>query len=299
VKLSLIHELGSTYILGDGAMGTELLKQGLPVGAPAELWNVDNPEAVAAVHRGYLEAGSQCLTTNTFGANRIRLQDRGLNGERAAELCAAGVRIAREVASENTWVLGSIGPCLPMSSEIEGNKDLVSGAFAEQAKAIAEAGIDAFILETQTHLAEAETAAGAIRSMAPGIPMIVTLSFLRGTGVGDYRLVRSGEDMSTALDRVIALKPDAIGANCGLNLDMSDYATILAAMRAKTNMPVIAQPNAGPAPACGSGTTCTLEPEAMADGVWGLVRAGANLIGGCCGTTPAHLELFRRELDQL
>lgn len=297
---NLVVELGTRYLLADGAMGTELYKRGLPIGGCAEAWNTDLPQEVLQVHRAYAEAGADCLTSNTFGANRYRLEERGTSPGRVSEINRAGVALAREAAGDSKWVLGSLGPCAGKTIKpgVLSTDDLYE-AYFEQITTLAEARVDALLLETQTDLTETRAAAAAWQKAAPDVPLFITLSFMRLPHSSQMQLPRSGETAERAIDELVTLKLSGIGVNCGTDLDAQDYASLTAAVRARTDAPVVAQPNAGQSVACGQGFECTHTPEELAEGVWGLVRAGANLIGGCCGTSPAHIRLFRQELDQL
>lgn len=304
MRSSLFDVLKTKYLLGDGAMATELYRAGLPVGECPELWNVGHPEKVAAVHRFYVDAGADCLVTNTFGGNRLRLDACDLAAQ-VEELNREAVRLAREAAGEDRWVLGSVGPASG-KDQPPGTLDAttVGDSYREQIAVLAAGGVDAILLETVTDLDEAELALQACSAAAPGVPVIVSLAFRRLPGGGGFDLPRSGEKMDAAAKRLAGWKTAGVGANCGVHLDVHDYGTIIAALRAAVaDGAVLARPNAGQPVACGAGAKndleCTESPEMMVEGVWGIVRAGANLIGGCCGTTPEHVRLFREELDRL
>jgi methionine synthase I (cobalamin-dependent) len=299
MKSTVIDAATTGYVLTDGAMGTELLRRGLPIGASTASWNLENPDAVKAVHEEYLHAGSECITTNSFSANRFRLEEHGL-AARAAELNSRAVELARAVAGDRAWVLGSVGPCSGFATPREGLlPNAMQNAYVEQIAALSRAGVDALLFETVTDSAELRAAIEAAREVAPSLPVIVSLCFQRLPGGGGFHLIRTGESLHDACALLEKLNVAAAGCNCGSEVHMEDYATIVAALRAAVKGPILVRPNGGQAPACGAEVTCAEPPELMADGVWGLVRAGATILGGCCGTTPEHIRLFRQELDKL
>ena len=298
---SLLTEAAITYLLADGAMGTEFRKAGLPLETPPELLNLINADSVSDLHKQYLNAGAHCITTNTFGANRFRLAACGLDEGTVEVLVQAALAAAKsametsEAAStRDQWILGSVGPCSSPGERLAiTNPQDVTAAYMEQIVELAFNGADAILIETVTCLEEGRLALNAAREAAQGLPVIVSLCFQNAGGAGRYTMPRSGEPLDTAITTVASWSPSAIGVNCGINLDISDYATIVAAMRAKFDGVIMARPPAGPNPEAPD------SPELMADGIWGLIRAGANIVGGCCGTTPDHIRLFAAELERL
>ena len=268
-------------IIGDGAFGTQLQARGLPAGMMPEVWNEKRPAAVQEVHRAYVEAGADLITANTFGSNRVRLGEVGL-AECSAELTRRGARLAREVAGDDVWVAGSVGPTgqlmdpygplsVPQAEEL----------FAEQALALAEGGADFILIETHHDIEEACCALRAARQHT-GLPVFCTFAFdARGrTMMG----LRAGE----AARRIEEAGGDAVGANCG-----QGPAAILAAlegMAGATNLPLIAQANAGiPQVGEGSQTVWDVTPAQMVEHARAFVSLGARIVGGCCGTGPEHI----------
>ena len=280
-------------------MGSELLRRGLSIGACPALWNIEKPDDVREVHESYVNAGCDALVTNTFGANRLRLEEHGLSN-RAAELNARAVDLARAAAGSSQWVLGSVGPCSGFGTPQEGlPRDAMLQAYSEQVKALSEAGVDALLIETCTDSAELRAAVEATRSTCPATALIVSLCFKKGNGGTGYHLIKSEEPLEVACELLAKLDVDAAGVNCGIDVHADDYTTIAAALRACIAGPILVRPNGGRAAACGLAVQCADPPEMLADAVWGFVRAGASIIGGCCGTTPEHIRLFRAELDRL
>jgi 5-methyltetrahydrofolate--homocysteine methyltransferase len=295
MKTNLIDAIHTRVLLGDGAMGTQLQQAGLEPGGCGEAWNADAPDRVAAIQQRYADAGSDCLITNTFGANRITLARHEMQ-TRARELNRAGAEIARRVMGFDRFVLGDIGPSGTILEPLgDMPYEQLFEAFREQAEGLAEGGVDAIIIETMTALDELECAIAAAKTT--GLPVIGSLAFDKVKSGAFHTMM--GTTPEQAVDAMVSAGVDIVAANCGTGIDINDYAAIVAAYRARTTKPIMAQPNAGMPELEDDTVTYRETPEMMAEGVWGLVRAGANIIGGCCGTTPEHIRLFRRELDKL
>ena len=295
MKTPLLEAITTRVLLGDGAMGTQLQQAGLEAGGCGEAWNVDAPEKVAAIQKLYADAGSDCLITNTFGANRFTLSRHGLEA-RARELNRAGAQVARGVMGPDRYVLGDIGPSGTILEPLGDTAyDDLLAAFTEQAQALAEGGVDAIIIETMTALEELECAIAAARTT--GLPVIGSLAYDKLKS-GGFRTMM-GVAPEQAAEAMEKAGVTILAANCGTGIDINDYATIVATYRARSQKPVMAQPNAGMPELDDDRVIYKETPEMMAEGVWGLVRAGANIVGGCCGTTPGHIRLFRQELDKL
>ncbi len=280
-------------LLADGGMGTGLFAQGLVTGDNPELWNVDHPDKVRAVHAGFVAAGSDIVLTNSFGGNRYRLKLHG-HQDRVRELNLAAARVARsaaETAGRRVLVGGSIGPtgeilaplgpCEPADAE---------AAFAEQARALAEGGVDVLWIET---MSAAEEVAAAVRGAAvAGLPIVTTLSFDTGGRTMMGITPRDAVDMAAGLP----VRPVAVGANCGVGPNQL-LATILAMREADNEAILVAKGNCG-IPEFRDGLIhYTGTPEIMATYARLARDAGARVIGGCCGTTAEHLAAMRRALD--
>jgi 5-methyltetrahydrofolate--homocysteine methyltransferase len=298
MKKALLEAIKDRLLLGDGAMGTQLMFAGLESGGCGEAWNLTHPERVLGIQRRYAEAGSECILTNTFGGSRIMLNRHG-HADDVAELDAAGVRIARQAFAavvRDGYVIGDVGP---FGGLIEPYGDFteaqVREAFGEQAKALVDAGADAIIIETQTSLEElgigidAAKEAGAaciIGSMAYDVTLDGE-TFRTMMGIDP---VRAAEFMQEHGAHVVAL-------NCGTGMDMGRAAEAVRRYRAVTGLPVMAQPNAGQPKLVNMKVCYDQTPDEMVKGVIPLVEAGANIIGGCCGSTPDHIRAFRKAMD--
>jgi len=276
-------------------MGTQLQLEGLSPGACGELWNVEHPERVTAIQSRYRDAGSDLILTNTFQGTRIALARHGL-GDRAAELNRAAAEIARRVMGPERWVIGDVGPFGGMLAPLgDADPDDVYAAFQEQSRALLAGGADALIIETQTALEELELGVKAAREAGAEV-VIGSMAFDRATGGGARTMM--GVTPEQAAQAMVDLGVDIVGCNCGTNLTIEDYASIVRAFRNATDHPIIAQPNAGQPEATSAGIVYHETPEKMASRIFELADAGATVIGGCCGTTPRHIELFRQAIDE-
>jgi 5-methyltetrahydrofolate--homocysteine methyltransferase len=279
-------------ILADGAMGTMLFEAGLTSGDSPERWNVERPEVIRGVHRTYRAAGARILLTNTFGGNRFRLALHGLD-TRVAELNEAAARLAAEVAhgpGSNAVVAGDIGPSggiLAPLGDLE-RDDAVKG-FAEQAAALHAGGVDVFWIETMSALEEVEAVLEGIRQVAPGMPVVITLSF---DTHGHTMMGVSPEQAAKELTRMGAA---AVGGNCGLG--PAELLPAMVAMRAAAPGAVlVAKPNAG-LPVLEDGRAVYRgSPGEMADYARRLTAAGVRIVGGCCGSAPPHLRAMAEAL---
>ena len=268
----------------DGGMGTLLQDRGLEGGVPGELWNVENPDAVRAAHREYADAGATVLTTNTFGGTRPRLDLHGL-GDRVHELNAAAARLARGVADEHgLLVAGDLGPTGelmdPLGTLTEADAQAL---FAEQLAGLVEGGIDLVLIETMSDLSEVRAAVAAAAEAAPGLPVAVTLSF-------DTNLrTMMGVAPVAAVREIGALGVAAVGANCGRG--PQEMEQIMAAMAAERpeGLLLMAQSNAGLPHVVGDHFEYDASPADMAAHAARLRELGVDLIGACCGSTPAHV----------
>jgi 5-methyltetrahydrofolate--homocysteine methyltransferase len=272
--------------VGDGAMGTLLQEAGLDDGGAPELWNVDRPDDVAAIFEAYVASGSRLITTNTFGGSRPRLAMHGLE-DRVVELNEAAARLARCVADRHpgVYVLGDVGPSgdlmEPMGTLTADNAVVL---FSEQIAALAAGGADAVLIETMSDLAEVEAAVTAARSVAPGLPVIATMSF--DTNLRTMMGVRP----SDAVVALSAMGVDVVGANCGRGVDEM---RVIAAQMAQGRPPgtlLIMQSNAGLPQLVGGEFVYTGTPDEMAAFAIEMRGLGIDVIGACCGSTPAHLK---------
>lgn len=273
-------------VLGDGAMGTMLQLAGLTDGAP-ERWNVERPEVVLGIHRAYVEAGSDFISTNTFGGTRNRLQLDGLAG-RVAELNEAGARLAREAAGERL-VAGSMGPTGELMEPLGLlTPDGARASFAEQARALKAGGADFALIETMSALEEVAAAVEGAREA--GLPAVVTMSF------DTHFRTMMGVKPVSALAAIAALGVHVVGANCGNGpAEIERVMTEMSEAR-QDGVILMAKSNAGMPRWKDDRITYGGTPEVMAAYTRRMAELGVRVIGGCCGSTPEHLKAMRRAL---
>ena len=289
----LLQELDRRPLCCDGAMGTQLISIGLGSGECGMLWNVNRPADVVGIHLAYRRAGCALITTNSFGGSRFGLARHGL-ADRAAELNRAAAQIARAAAGTTGWVLGDVGPFGDFLEPVgDITADDLRAAFRGQIAALLAGGADAILVETMSDPAEAVVGVEAAKSGAVQVPVIVTYAFQK-TAPGQFRTMM-GTGVAEAVQRATAAGADIVGANCGTSLDLDDYVELARQMvQAAGKAPVIVQPNAGSPRVENGQTLYHATPEQMADTAAKLVAAGVRIVGGCCGTTPAHLAAMSR-----
>lgn len=297
MKKPLLEAIRETPLLGDGAMGTQLMLAGLEQGGCGEAWNLTQPERVLAIQKRYVEAGSDCLLTNTFGGSRIMLNRHG-NAGKAAEINRAGVEIARAAFSgKDGYVIGDIGP---FGGLMEPYGDFraadVAAAFAEQARALIEAGADAIIVETQTSLEE--LLLGIQAAKRAGAPCVIGSMAYDVTLDGSTFRTMMGIDPEHAAEFMEEQGADMVALNCGTGMDMERARQAVERYRAVTALPLMAQPNAGQPRLVNMKVVYDEAPEQMAAGVDALLEAGAAIIGACCGSTPSHIQAFRSAINR-
>lgn len=286
-KTTLIEELGRRTLLCDGAMGTQLFARGLPPDHAGILWNVERPEVLVDIHTAYCNAGCDLVTTNTFQGTTTALALHGLSA-RARELNVAAARNARAAAGDGRWVLADAGPfggfLEPVGDVTEGQAVAV---FAEQFAALREGGADAALVETMSDPAEVAAGVKAAKSVA-GWPVIATYAFERGDGTAFRTMM--GTTAADAVQAAIAAGADVVGANCGTSLSLEDYVRLAEDLLAAAgSTPVIVQPNAGSPVEVDGKTVHPAMPAEMAELARKLRGLGVKIVGGCCGTSPAHL----------
>jgi homocysteine S-methyltransferase len=286
-----LARLGGGVVLADGAMGTLLYDKGIPFDRSFDSLNLTDPSLVQAVHREYIRAGAELIETNTFGANRFRLAAHGvIDAPRAVNRAGAQVaRNAREEVGEAVFVAGAMGPLgKPVAPLGTIPRDEAVDAYREQVEGLVEGGVDLIIVETQTDLAEALIAVEAVRRVTADLPLVLEMTFAE-----DGRTLY-GAHPEDVVRAVTGKGVDAIGANCSVG--PQKLLEIIERFRRKTDLPLSVMPNAG-LPRFVSGRFLYLSsPEYLAEYAVRFADAGARLIGGCCGTTPAHV---RRMKDAL
>ena len=283
----LRRRLSEGVLVADGAMGTFLSLGGHEPGKSLDLLNVENPDLVRAVHRGYVEAGSELILTNTFQGSRPSLERHNL-ADRTAELNAAGAAVAREVAGAEVFVGGDIGPTGKVLEPYgDYPTESARAAFAEQAQTLADAGVDCLVLETFSSLDELRVALEAVAEI--GLPTFASMSF------DPSGRTAFGVTPEQAAEQLQAAGAAAVGANCG-TISLEEMVGIIGKFRQTTSLPLIVQPNAGKPQQTAAGTIYPEEPEAMAEIAERLRDLGATIIGGCCGSTPDHIRAIAARL---
>jgi len=297
MKERLQDVIRSRPLLGDGAMGTQLMLAGLEQGNCGEAWNLTRPERVLGIQQRYAEAGSDCILTNTFGGSRIMLNRHG-NADRVLAINQAGVAIAREAfGGRADYVIGDIGPFGGLMEPYgDFTEEQVREAFEEQARALVDAGADAILIETQTSLEELTL--GIRAAKAAGAPCIIGSMAYDVTRDGSTFRTMMGIDPERAAACMVEEGAHIVALNCGTSMDMERARQALLRYKAVTDLPVMVQPNAGQPKLVAMKVVYDETPEQMVCGVVPLLEAGVNLLGACCGSTPDHIRAFRAAMDE-
>lgn len=296
MRQTLLEAIRERVLLGDGAMGTQLQYAGLEAGGCGEAWNLDRPEKLLEIQRAYVEAGSDCLITNTFGASRIML-DRHQRGDDTVAINQAGGRLARQAFGDRAgFVLGDIGPFGGLLEPYgEFSERQVRDAFAEQAGALVAAGVDAIIIETQTSLEE--LGIGIEASRRAGAPCVIGSMAYDVTTDGSEIRTMMGVDPEQAASFMRDAGVDIVALNCGSGVDVGWAARAVRRYRAVCDLPTMAQPNAGLPVLEDLKVVYKQSPEDMVAELPELLEAGVRLVGACCGSTPEHIRQFRKTID--
>jgi 5-methyltetrahydrofolate--homocysteine methyltransferase len=295
--MNLRERISKDLFLLDGAMGTQLIARGIEVGKCNDYLNVESPDVVSDIHRSYFEAGSDAVLTNTFGANKYALGRHRL-AEEAAKINSAGARIARRAGGQDKYVLVDIGPSGDFLEPLGGLKpEELKEAFARQAKVLLDGGVDGFIIETMTALDEVTIAIEAVKSVGRGVPVLASMSFDRA---GDDFKTMMGVSIEAAAAKIVALDVDAVGFNCG-TVSLDEYVELaekfVSAVRAlSADVIVYAEPNAGKPELVEDQAVYNVSPEDFAAAAEKIHSAGVSIIGGCCGTSPAHIRATAERL---
>ncbi len=280
--------LAQRVLLFDGAMGTEIYARGVFINRCYDELNLSQADTVTEIHAAYVRAGADVVTTNTFGANAIRLGAYGLEG-RARDINATGVKLARAAARDKAWVAGSMGPTGALLAPVgKVSPGEAYQAFREQAEVLIDAGVDLIVLETFSHLAELWQAVRAVRSIRADQPIVACMSF---PFIGPDQSQVEGDTPEAAVRTVERWKVDAFGTNCGNG--PRGVQNVLERMLGVTNMKLVAMPNAGLPQVVEGRTLYLAAPEYMAEHARRFVQLGAGIVGGCCGTTPGMIKQMR------
>lgn len=290
-KVDLIEKIKQGIFFLDGAMGTQLMTAGIKSERSNDYLNVESPQAVIDIHKAYLQAGSDAIITNTLCANSMILDKHNLS-DKVEQINLAGARIARQAVEEidsDRYVLGDIGPCGEFLPPVgKANPEEVKEAFKIQAQALAEGGVDGFIVETMMALKEMTIAVQAVQSVSE-LPLFASFAF---NPASDGFRTLMGIGPETAIDKLVSLGVDAVGFNCG-SLTMGEYvklSQIYADLLKSDEVFLLAEPNAGKPDLTEGGAVYKLPPEEFADAAQKIHAAGAKIMGGCCGTSPKHIK---------
>lgn len=297
--IPLKERIKSGLLLLDGAMGTELIARGTEAGICNDLLNIKSPEMISDIHKSYLQAGSDIVITNTFGANKYAL-GRHCLADKVDEINQAGVAIARAAAGQQSYVLGDIGPSGDFLEPLGNIKvEQLKEAFIQQADVLAAGGVDGIIIETMTALDEMTIAIEAVKSIAESLPVFASMSFDKAGP--DYRTMM-GVDIETAVTTMISLNVDVVGFNCG-SASLDEYIEladkfVTQARSLSSEAVVCAEPNAGKPELIDGKAVYRISPDKFAEMTEKLYEGGVNIIGGCCGTSPGHIQAVAARLKK-
>jgi 5-methyltetrahydrofolate--homocysteine methyltransferase len=293
---TLKEVLAERVLVSDGAMGTQLMLAGLESGGSGEMWNLTHPERVLEIQRRYVQAGSNCIITNTFGANGLMLK-RHNHFEELAEINKAAARIAREAFDgKEGFVIGDVGP---VGGVMEPYGDLtveeVREAVRMQIQALVEGGVDAIIVETQMALEEAQLGIEAAQEF--GAPCIIaSLAYDRLVDGSGYKTMM-GISPERAAEFLSDIGVDILALNCGTGVDMAAATSIVSDYNEFADCLTVAQPNAGLPVLEKMKAVYKQSPEEMVASLGPLLESGVNIVGGCCGSTPDHIRAIRQQVD--
>ena len=296
MKKPLLQALKERPLLGDGAMGTQLMFAGLEQGNCGEEWNLTHPERVLAIQRRYADAGSDCILTNTFGGSRIMLNRHG-NADKVTDINKAAVEIVRQAfGNRDGYIIGDIGPFGGLMEPYgDFTESQVREAFNEQAKALVDGGVDAIIIETQTALEELLLGIQAAKNA--GAACVIGSMAYDVTLDGSTFRTMMGIDPERAAEFMAENGADIVALNCGTGMDMDRARDAISRYRAVTGLPVMAQPNAGQPKLINMKVVYDQTPAQMSAGVVPMLESGVNILGACCGSTPDHIRAFRQQMD--
>ncbi|MBN1349408.1 homocysteine S-methyltransferase family protein [candidate division KSB1 bacterium] len=291
MRPDFMKTINEKVLLIDGAMGTMLQSAGLPVGEASEKWNLEQPDIVEEIQRKYVDAGSDIILTNSFGGSYFKLDANGL-GAQTAKINKSAAQIARRAAGESVYVAGSIGPTGQFLEPLGTvSTDKMEDVFELQIEALIEGGIDVVCIETMSDPHEAACAVRAAKKLAH-IPVIASMTY--DSGKAGFRTMM-GNDVASCAKILSDAGADVLSTNCGLGIDQ--MIGIVKEMRAASNLPLMAEPNAGLPELVGGKTVFRETAEMMSGKLLNLVKAGLSIVGGCCGTSPEYIKRFRAVVD--
>lgn len=293
---SLLETIAQRRLVCDGAMGTQLMLAGLEQGASGEAWNLSHPDRVTEIQRRYVDAGADCIISNTFGASRLMLERHGVADDVVA-INQAAVRIAREAFGDREgFVLGDMGP---LGAILEPYGELpyddAVAHLTEQAEALVAAGADALIIETQTGLEE--IGAGIEAALAANAPCVIASLAYDLSMDGTFYKTMMGVSPEDAAEFVEEKGAHMVALNCGTGMDMAGAASVAELYAETTDLPIMIQPNAGLPVLENMKAVYKQPPEETAAKVPEALAAGAMIIGSCCGSTPDHTAAIRAKVD--
>lgn len=278
--------------VADGAMGTLLMERGLRPGDCPEEWNLRRPETLREIAGLYLDAGAEILHANTFGGSSLKLRRFRLDGS-MAEINAAAVRAVREAAAGGAVAAASVGPTGCMLKPYgDADPEAVRESFAAQIRVLRDAGAELLTIETMTDLREARLAVEAARASAPELPVVATMTFDQ-TPRGFFTIM--GSTIRAAAEELVAAGADSVGSNCGSGSDL--MVAVAAEFRRYARAPIAIQPNAGLPVREGDRVVYRETPEIFAGRIGEMLDRGVTIVGGCCGTTPAHIAAIRAVVE--
>ena len=297
-RVNLRERISEGVFLLDGAMGTQLMAHGVEVGLCSDYLNIKSPDLIVGIHQKYLASGSDAVITNTFGANKYALGRHGY-ADKVKQINKAGAQIARKAAGEEKYVLGNIGPTGDFLQPLGSLKpEDLKAAFTEQAEGLVAGGVDGFIIETMTDIDEATIAIEAVKSSSK-LPVFASMAFDKA---GEEFRTMMGVDAKRWISQIAPLGVDAVGFNCG-RMSLDDYVALadkyISTLNSlRQNIAIFAEPNAGLPELIDGQTVYKVSGEEFAAAAEKIHLAGINIIGGCCGTTPAHIEAVAGKLKK-
>ena len=283
-KPAILDLIRKRIVVLDGGMGSFLIDKGLPPGTPPEDWNVSNPKEVQEIHRSYYDAGSDIVFTNTFGGSMLKLMAHK-HGSSIEEFNKKAVELVREICPEQGYVAGDIGPSSAFLPPVgKATEEDFYNNFLEQARYLSEAGVDLFIVETMVDIKEAEAAVKAIREIST-LPILASMTYKK-TKRGYFTIM--GNPVELCVKVLEEVGADIIGANCTLGSD--EMVDLIPLLRKETNLPISVKPNAGQPQLIDGKTIYNATPQDFARDISAMIESGANVVGGCCGSTPEFIK---------